>query len=273
MSRTERSTNPWGEHQLDRFWDVDEPWATLVIVHGLGEHSGRYEHVGDAFAEVSIQVSAFDLEGHGGSGGRRAHVTEWARYLDQLEAGLASAQAPGLPLILFGHSYGGLVGYEYLHSGRSPAPDLAILSTPALGGGAVWQRALAPVAAVVAPRLALPNGFGADDLSRDPAVGEAYFADPLVETKSTARLGNETFLAMKRVEGAGAPPMPTLVTHGGSDPIVPPRATAPLGELEGVDRILYPKLRHETMNEPEGPEVIADMIAWIRKQLGQSSPS
>jgi alpha-beta hydrolase superfamily lysophospholipase len=165
---------------------------------------------------------------------------------------------------------GGLIALEYALSDR-PAPDLLILSSPGLSGGKAWQRSVAGVAASLAPRLSVPNGLSGDQLSRDPEVGEAYFADPLVLTKSTTRLGSELFSAMDRVNAnLKALDIPTLVIHGGADTIVPASASAPLGHLPTVERRLYPKLRHETMNEPEGPQVVADIIAWIDRHLTSS---
>jgi alpha-beta hydrolase superfamily lysophospholipase len=131
------------------------------------------------------------------------------------------------------------------------------------------MRALAPVMAAIAPKLEFPNGLDGSQLSRDPAVGEAYFADPLTYPKTTTRYGAEMFAAMERVRGSlDRLSIPTLVIHGAADPIVPPQASAALGELEGVERRLYPALRHEMFNEPEGPEVVADVIGWIDTRLG-----
>ena len=116
--------------------------------------------------------------------------------------------------------------------------------------------------------MAMPNGVKAQHLSRDPAVGEAYFADPLVHPKSTTRLGAALFESMANLRANYEKlAVPTLVLHGGSDVLVPPQSTAPLGDLPNVDRRLYPGLQHEILNEPEGPEIVRDIIDWLDPQL------
>jgi alpha-beta hydrolase superfamily lysophospholipase len=255
-----------GVPQLVRTWETDHARAEMVLVHGLGEHSGRYERVGGQFADAGIAVHSFDLVGFGGSGGIRGDVESWTRYLDQVEDHLASLNE-GLPSILMGHSMGGLIALEYVLSER-PAPDLLILSAPALAGGKAWQRAAAPIAAKVLPKMLVPNALDGAQLSRDPSVGEAYFADPLVLTKSTNRLGAELFAAMERTRmNLDSLSIPTKVIHGGADTIVPPSSSALLKDLQSVDRTLYPQLRHESMNEPEGPDVVADLIEWVDARL------
>ncbi|HEY5890622.1 MAG TPA: lysophospholipase [Acidimicrobiia bacterium] len=239
----------------------------VVLVHGLAEHTGRYERVGSIFAESGFDVVAPDLFGFGRSGGERADVGDWGDYLDQVGRLIA---ASGRPVILLGHSMGGLVATSYALSDR-PQPDLLVLSAPAIGGGAGWQKALAPVLARIAPKMLIPNNLKGEQLSRDPLVGEAYFSDPLMVFKTTTRLGNQLFTA----QAAAAPhlgelPVPTLVMHGGSDSIVPPASTVVLGEADGVERRLYPKLRHEIFNEPEGPQLVAEVVDWIEENLGSS---
>jgi len=143
-----------------------------------------------------------------------------------------------------------------------------VLSAPGLGGGAGWQRAVAPVLARVAPKLEIPNRLEGAQLSRDPAVGEAYFADPLVYPKTTTQYGSELFRAMTRVrDSVDRLTVPTMVIHGAADTIVPPQASAVLSELEMVHRRIYPALRHELFNEPEGMDVVDDVIAWLDSHL------
>jgi alpha-beta hydrolase superfamily lysophospholipase len=256
---------------LVRRWvSAGEPWADVLIVHGLAEHSGRYERTGATLAAAGLAVEALDLRGAGGSGGRRAHVERWSDYLDDVESRIRAvrASAGGRPVVLLGHSLGGLIALDYATSSRQP-PELLILSAPAVASTIPgWTKALAGVLSRISPTLRLANALSGDQLSRDPAVGEAYFADPLVETHSTVRLGAEGFGAQTRVSTSGHTlAIPALVTHGGADPIVPTASSAWLEDLPGVVRIVYPDLRHETLNEPEGPAVVADMIAWLREQV------
>ena len=248
-----------------------EPWADLLIVHGIGEHSGRYERTGRLLAAPGIHVQAFDLRGHGLSGGRRVYVRRWDDFLDDVEVRLAAIREPGRPLVLFGHSMGALIALTYACSDR-PAPDLLVLSAPPLQAAVPgWQRVLAPILGRVAPTVVLANPITADQLARDPAVGVAYFADPLVQPRSTARLGAQLFSAMKRANAQlGQLKIPTLVIHGGEDTLVPTAGSEVLATLPGVERRVFPGLHHETLNEPEGPEVVAGIVEWLRAHVPSS---
>ena len=169
--------------------------AVVVLVHGIAEHSGRYERTGRLFAEAGFRVRSFDVVGHGASGGDRVDIDEWSRFHDQVESHMDWAKDQGTPVILMGHSMGGLISLGYTLDGRNE-PDLLVLSAPALGGGAAWQRALAGPAARIAPKLSMPQNVKGEHLSRDPEVAELYFSDPLVHTKVTTRFGTAMFDAM-----------------------------------------------------------------------------
>lgn len=266
VSRPE--AHPEAGIELVREWAPEsEPRAIVVLVHGIAEHSGRYERVGDLLATAGLHVRSFDLIGFGGSGGPRADIEDWARYHDQIQRHVEWAAAMGRPVVLLGFSMGGNLALGYALSDR-PRPDLLVVSAPALGGGAGWQRALAGVGARIAPGIAVSNNLKGEQLSRDPAVGEAYFSDPLVYPKTTPRLAAALFRAMDEVrEACPDLEVPTLVLHGGLDTIVPPQATVVLGELPGVERRLFPDLRHELVNEPEGPEIVAQIIDWIDERI------
>jgi acylglycerol lipase len=150
--------------ELVREWIPDgDIKALMVLVHGMAEHSGRYERTGQLLAKAGFYVRSFDLVGAGGSGGRRWHVDDWAQYHDQVQRHVEWAKAQGGPVVLMGHSMGGAVALGYLLSDR-PQPDLAVLSAPAMAGGTTWQRAVAPVLAKVAPTMALPNPFRGETL-------------------------------------------------------------------------------------------------------------
>ena len=215
-----------GTSLLVRRWPAaSDRWAQMLLVHGLAEHSGRYERTGGLLAEAGIDVTAFDLRGHGGSGGRRGDVERWTDYLDDIAVRIEAVreEADGRPVVLFAHSYGGLISTDYVLSGR-PAPDLLVLSGPALDDGLPrWQHILAPLIARIWPTLALKNAWGPDVLSRDPEVGRLARLDPGNPERMTVRLGALGFAAQDRVRA-------TLASLARADARVPrlgrsPRAT------------------------------------------------
>jgi alpha-beta hydrolase superfamily lysophospholipase len=266
-----------GTSLCERRWPaVGEPRGSVLIVHGLAEHSGRYERTGAILAATGLDVAAFDLRGFGSSAGRRAYVSRWDVWLDDVEDRLAAlrATADGRPIVLLGHSMGGLVCLRYAQSDRRQ-PDLLVLSSPWLADGLPeWRRTAARILGRLVPTLSVANGFDGTTLSRDPAVGADYLADPLAHHRTTVGLGRAALVAQERaLANLGALHVPTLVIHGGADPLVPVASSAVLATLPGVDRKVYPDLRHETLNEPEGPQVAADIAVWIGAHLGSSAAS
>ncbi len=218
-------------------------------------------------ASAGLDVHAFDLRGNGGSGGRRGHVDRWEQLHDDLAERVAAVRtvAGTRPVVLYGHSMGGLIVLGYLLSERRK-PDFVVLSSPGLDTTlASWKKSLAPAMSRVVPTLAIPNGVDGSTLSRDPAVAAAFADDPLAAKASTARFAAEglTEQARCRRDYAGLT-LPTLVLHGLDDGLVPPEASEILGTLPNVERRTYPGLRHELHNEPEGPAVVAEIIDWIR---------
>jgi len=261
------SDDPVYVDHFARRWNSGDPGkGSIVLVHGLAEHSGRYERTGTLLADAGFRVAAPDLYGFGLSGGIRGDVRSWEDYWDQIESLISESEDQSGPTVLLGHSLGGLLCAGYVLSDR-PRPDLLVLSAPALGGGAAWQKALAPVLARLLPKVMVPNTIKGSQLSRDGDVGEAYFADPLVVTKTSARLGAYLFDAQDYVnQNLSSWTLPTLVMHGGADTIVPPASTLVLADVPGVERRIYPKLRHEIFNEPEGPELITEIVDWLGAQ-------
>jgi lysophospholipase len=223
--------------------------------------------VGSRLAAAGIHTEAFDLTGFGESPGRRGHVDRLDTWLDQMDDQVA--RLPGdLPRVIIGHSMGGLLGLAHVLSGR-PDPAALVVTAPALDADvAAWKKKLAPVLGTIAPTVPIPAGIKGEQLSRDPAVGEAYFADPLLVTSSTARLGavllatQKSVIARRHTLG-----VPTLVLHGADDTLVPATASAPLDGVRNVTREVLANIRHEPYNEPEGPEIIDRVIAWLEEVL------
>lgn len=276
-STTDSAATRDGIRLVTRHWEADTPRAAVLLVHGLGEHSGRYEEVGERLASAGLETFAWDQRGFGASGGDRAWVDRFPQLHDDVEDRLAAVRAavPGRPVILYGHSLGGLIALGYALSDR-PQPDLVVLSAPGIDDNAArWKHWLAPVLGKAAPRMRIANGIPDTMLSRDPARQEAAHQDPLMLRSSTAGFGARFFEEQARVRAAAhGLTIPTLVIHGLADPIVPARATEALGALPVVTRLTYPGVRHELHNEPEGPQVLDDVVAWIDARLaGLAGPS
>jgi acylglycerol lipase len=273
VSSTTRHVNARdGTALLVREWRVAAGmrWATLLLVHGLAEHSGRYEHVGAHFAAAGIETHAIDLRGFGASGGARAWLDRWSELHEDLEEQIVAlrAAAPERPLVLYGHSLGGLVCLGYVLDGRSE-PDFLILSAPAISADIpAWQRGLVALLGRIAPRTRIPNRLDGSVLSTDPAVGVDYFADPLNVHASTARFGVLALAEQRRVTAAlDRLAIPTLVIHGGDDSLVPTASSAVLEGRPGVTRQVFDGLRHETHNEPDRDRVLDAVVAWIRSAV------
>jgi len=259
-----------------RHWATSrDPWAYALLVHGLAEHSGRYEHVGGWLSDAGIDTTSYDLRGFGASGGRRAWAERWDHYHDDLEERLAELRmaAGDRPVALYGHSLGALIagGYAVADPPR-PLPDALVLSAPAIADNVPrWRRASAPLFARLAPKAEVQNPFDGTILSRDPTVAERYLADPLNYHRTTTRLGASMFAEQARVTAAlPRLTVPTLVYHGEDDRLVPTDTSRPFGDLPNVTRRTYPGLRHESHNEPEGEQVIADAVAWLHSVLESS---
>jgi acylglycerol lipase len=256
---------------------VGTPLAHLLLVHGIAEHAGRYHHVAEQLATAGITTYAFDQRGFGGSDGHRAYVDRWSQYHDDLEDRLADVRfsADGAPVVLYGHSMGGLIALGYtLADPPRTMPDLLILSAPAINAAVpAWKRRLADVLGSSLPRFTIPNTFPKGGLSSDPAIEAAYLADPRAVHRTTTRLGVSLFREQDRVKRAlasGAPlPVTTYVVHGADDPIVPEWASRSLEGRANVTRRVYEGLHHETHNEPTSATVIGDTIAWILSQVKQ----
>jgi alpha-beta hydrolase superfamily lysophospholipase len=253
---------------------VADPWAHLLIVHGLGEQSGRYEHVGAQFADNGIEAFAYDHRGNGGSGGPRGDIDRWSRYHDDLAERLAEVRSAAgeRTVVLYGHSMGGLIVAGYLLSDL-PRPDLVVMTAPGLDSTiAAWKKRLAPFVGRVVPTLSIPNGVRSETLSRDPEVGRRAKVDPLNVKTTSARFGAEALREQARVRaGARRIGGPTLILHGEDDGLVPTASSQVFDGAPGVERRTYPGLRHELHNEPEGPAILDEVVAWIRDRARLSA--
>jgi alpha-beta hydrolase superfamily lysophospholipase len=239
----------------------------MLIVHGIGEHSGRWERPAGYLADHGYAVTSFDQRGHGASGGDRVDVKSFEEFLEDVELLLVS-MGDDVPTIIYGHSMGGLIATAYGMSDR-PQPDLYVLSAPALSANIpMVLRMSARVLGKLRPAMRMANSITGDQLSSDPKVGEDYFSDPLVETKPTLRFGNAFMNQMDAIRDRYEHlTRPALVIHGASDDLVPPRASAPLAALDNVTRKLFPGMRHEIHNESDWEVALDYVIGWIDTQL------
>ena len=251
-----------------RSWTLEKPTATILLIHGVSEHVGRYEHVADHFASRNIEFVGYDHRGHGQSTGNRIDVGSFDQYLEDMEIMVRESRRPGVPLIVYGHSMGGLVAARYAQSAR-PQPDAYVLSAPALDAEIPAPlKLLAKALAPLLPKVRVPPTIKGEQLSRDPAVGEAYFSDPLVFLKPTIRFGDQLLKAIAAARASvSAIDRPTLVIHGTDDEVVPPSASAPLAASSHVERKMFPGIRHELHNEPESAEILAFVTQWIESTV------
>jgi alpha-beta hydrolase superfamily lysophospholipase len=251
-----------------------EPKAVVCLVHGLGEHSGRYAHVGAAFNQAGYALLAFDLRGHGKSEGPRGHTPSFEAFMRDIDQFLQQAEQrfPGRPRFLYGHSLGGILVLNYALR-RRPALAGVIVTSPGLHTALEQQTAKVTLARVLGrmlPAVALSSGLNPNDISRDPAVVQAYVNDPLVHDRITFGMSVQLLHAISyALDHAAEFPLPLLLVHGTADRLAfPTSSTEVAAAVRGECTLkLWDGLYHETHNEPEQKEVLAFTIAWMDKRL------
>jgi alpha-beta hydrolase superfamily lysophospholipase len=264
-----------------RSWEPARPRADVAILHGLGDHAGRFERVARGLAPRGFAVHALDLPGHGKSEGPRGHIRSWGEYRESVDAltGRLAGGDGARPLLFLGHSMGALVALDWalVHPERVcalvlSAPPFELAMKPLIFK--VW---LARIAEKLVPAMTQGNQIPPSLLSRDPEVVRAHRADPLIHHWISARLYME-FVQKQRAlaRASGALPVPTLVIQGGSDPV----ASAPAAErwartaAPGTTTFrLYPGLLHEVLNEPEGPAILEEVGAWCERAVDGAGPA
>jgi alpha-beta hydrolase superfamily lysophospholipase len=249
------------------------PKARVVLLHGYAEHVGRYPHVIEALTGAGYDCHALDLRGHGRSEGVRGHVQRFEDYLDDLDLFLAELPEDPLPRqlprMLVGHSLGGLVALRYgLH--RPDAFAALAVSSPFLHSAVdvhFLKEAVATAASRLTPTLLTKSPVEAKALSHDPAVVEAYLADPLVFKTINFRWFLQVREAQEEVlERAGEIRLPVLFLLGSADPIAEPERSRQVFErLGSSDKALkvYDGFLHEVLNEIGKEQVVQDLVAWL----------
>jgi alpha-beta hydrolase superfamily lysophospholipase len=255
-----------------RRWEGTATRAVLLVVHGLGEHAGRYDEFASRMASVGIATFASDLRGHGLSDGRRGHVPRFEVYLQELDrfrSCIVSSTGSRTPLFLLGQSMGGLIALRYLQEFGSRTAG-AVICSPWLATAMEvprWKTLVAPVLARLLPTLPFRHGLAPEDLSRDPAVIEAYRADPLVHGRITPRTFAEVSTAMDLVlEHSNAITQPLLLLVGSADRVVDSdRTVAFAQELVTPDTTthVFPGHLHELLNEVGRADTHSLVGEWI----------
>ena len=262
-----------GENLAVYDWPLpDAPRATVLLVHGLGEHAGRYDALARHLGTWGYAVRGYDHYGHGESSGPRGGLPWDTRLLDDLTDIVDATRArmpAGQPLVLLGHSMGGLVAARFVALGMRPVEAL-VLSSPALDAGlGPVQKLLLATLPRIAPNLRVGNGLDARYLSHDDAVVRAYLADPLCHNRISARLAR--FIAEAgpaTVARAAHWQVPTLLLWAGADRLVNPagsRAFASAAPKERVQAHCFEPLYHELFNEsPELAEPVLERLQhWL----------
>ncbi|HEY3239213.1 MAG TPA: alpha/beta hydrolase [Acidimicrobiia bacterium] len=257
------------------WWETEgTPKGAVALVHGLGEHSGRYGELVGRLTDAGYAVVAVDLRGHGRSTGKRGHtlvedcLCDIDRLLDE-----AAHRFPGLPRFLYGHSFGGLLVLSHLLR-RRPAVAGAVVTGPALHTDLRTQKvkvALTRVLGRFLPTMTVPSGVKPDLVSRQPDVVAAYRADPLVHDRVSLGFGRQALAAIDHtLAHAGELSTPLLVLHGGADRLTFPSGSQALALQAGGDctlRILDGQY-HELHHEPEAERLFDEIVVWLDAHRG-----
>lgn len=249
--------------------------AVLLVVHGLGEHSGRYMNVVDHFVPLGYAVYALDHIGHGKSDGEREIVAKFDDFTDTLTIYLNMVKdwQKDKPVFLLGHNLGGAIVLYYLLDHQAGLKG-AILSAPVVKAGDSFTPmtiTMSKVLSKIAPKMGV-LALDASMISKDPLVVQAYFNDPLVfHGKTPARMGAEMLFAMQRIGAeAGKITLPILIVQGRDDKLVDPAGAQMLNDLvSSKDKTLeiFPGMYHEVFNEPNRMVVIKEVETWLEARL------
>lgn len=254
--------------------NVSNPKAVICILHGLGEHSGRYEHVMAYMADQNISSVAFDFRGHGSSDGKRGHIRSMDSLLDDVEEYLKFVRVNHLdiPMFLFGHSFGGCVALNYVL--KKPILELQgfISSSPWLGLAfepPTWKIKLGKTLAGLLPKFSLTNELDPSHLSRDQEVVDRYKSDNLVHSRITTRLFDEITKAGKYVsDNISKLKLNGLVYHGTDDQLISFSATkSVVGNSEKIEFHELVGVYHEPHNDLGKDEVMQLITSWINTNL------
>lgn len=256
-----------------RAWPHAGARITFAVVHGLGEHAGRYQRFATGMAAHHMGTFAVDLRGHGQSSGPRGHVDSWSQWTDEVAAFVkhVGTLVEG-EVVPVGHSFGGATLLSTVLVGKLPTVKRFIVSSPALKvkvAVPAWKIKLGAAASKVAPRLALDNEVDPKLLSRNPDVVEAYRNDPLVHSKISSRLYTEWLSATTQIlDRAAEIKVPFLILAGTDDGLIDPEGSKKLHErAPSVSELhLLPGRYHEPFNDRDNEEVFTLISDWLAKR-------
>jgi alpha-beta hydrolase superfamily lysophospholipase len=270
-------TSSDGDNLAVQDWPLPDGVAlrgVVVLVHGLGEHAGRYDHLARRLNSWGFAVRGYDQYGHGESDGVRGALPTATRLVDDLADVIDSTRKrmeSGVPVILLGHSMGGLVAASTVALGQVQV-DALVLSSPALNPGLnTFQKFLLATLPRIAPNLTVGNGLDPDFVSHDPEVVAAYKADPRVHDRISSRLAR--FIADGGLQVVGHAPhwtVPTLLMYAGADKLVDPqgsRAFAAAAPQQVVSSHCFEGLFHEIFNEPDAQPVFETLKQWLDERF------
>lgn len=261
-------------------WRADGDLRGVIgLVHGLGEHMGRYQHDAAAFNQSGYSLIGFDLPGHGHSEGKRGH-SSYEGVFHEIDHLLETARqrSPGKPVFLYGHSMGGAIILEYLLKCKADVQG-AVITAPGLAPGYPipgWKLTLAKVMDRLMPSFTLTNGLDQNNLSHDPAVARAYQADPLVHDRISAQLGLDLLTHGDWIIAhAREIPAPLLLMQGSLDHLVSIQSTEAFVKAAPAEKITYKVwdgFYHELHNELENKQVFQVIIDWLDKHATPGTP-
>jgi alpha-beta hydrolase superfamily lysophospholipase len=276
MKHSERSwTAADGQEIYSQVWEPeDHPRAAVCLVHGLGEHSSRYSHVAEHLTSAGFALLAFDLPGHGKSGGIRGHTTSNETFLENIDLLIDDSKRryPETPRFLYGHSLGGIIVLFYTLK-RQPELAGVIATSPGLRTSLEEQKlkiAAAKALGTFLPMACLSTGLKPEDISRDPDVILAYVNDPLVHDQSSFAMAKTSLEMIPwTFDHAHEFTLPLLLMHGTADRIAYARGSEEFAGLTSCNCTvkLWEGAYHETHNEPEKEDVLNFMVAWIERQI------
>ncbi len=257
-------------------WEPDNtPVAVLFVVHGLGEHAGRYEEMAKIFTERQVAVFGYDHRGHGRSGGRRGHAASLDQLLEDLELALMKCRSLhlGAPLFMYGHSMGGQIAATYINRVKSKELSGAIISSAwfaLVSPPPAWQVSVIKILARITPGLTLSNKLDPSLISRVPEEVERYKSDELVHDRISIGLFNELYFNGLHLKDHAQPArISMLVCHGGNDGITAPEASRQYAERLGgkAEFKIWEGAYHEPHNDHEKKQVMNFYAGWVLEKL------